>query len=202
MNPILLDIPMPIETPRLLLRPPQAGDGADLNAAILESFEELQTWMPWMEGNPPPVEKSEENVRRAYAQWILREDLRLSIFDRATGRLASSTGLHRIRWNLPSFEIGYWARSSFVGRGYITEAVNALTRFTFQQLGAKRVEIRCDFGNHRSISVAKRLGFELEGTLRQESRRYQPPHELRDTEIFSRLHSDRLPELDVKWPRA
>ena len=27
MKPILLDLPMPIITPRLLLRPPQPGDG-------------------------------------------------------------------------------------------------------------------------------------------------------------------------------
>lgn len=39
MKPILLDLPMPIITPRLLLRPPQPGDGIALNAAVSESYD-------------------------------------------------------------------------------------------------------------------------------------------------------------------
>jgi hypothetical protein len=37
-KPILIDLPMPIITSRLLIRPPQIGDGVALNAAIIESF--------------------------------------------------------------------------------------------------------------------------------------------------------------------
>ncbi len=166
MKPILVDLPIPIVTPRLTLRPPQPGDGAELNRAIIESFEDLNKWMPWATERPS-VDASEENVRRACAKWILREDLRISIFDRETGFLAGSTGLHRINWDLPRFEIGYWVRTRFASKGYITESTNALTRYAFQQLGAKRVEIRCDSRNVRSVSVLNRLGFDFEGTLRQ-----------------------------------
>jgi len=35
MKPILLDLLMPIITPRLLIRPPQVGDGKMLNVACL-----------------------------------------------------------------------------------------------------------------------------------------------------------------------
>ena len=162
MNPILVDIPMPIFTPRLLLRPPQPGDGAEVNAAIHETLEDLQRWMPWAT-KPPTIEESEEGVRRAFARWMLREDLRILIYDRASGRLAGSSGLHRIDWDIPRFEIGFWARKSFEGRGYVTEATNALTRYAFGQLRAQRIEIRCDSANVRSQAVIKRLGFEYEG---------------------------------------
>lgn len=47
MKPILLDWPDTIETPRLIIRVPQAGGGAQLNAAIAESIDELRPWMPW-----------------------------------------------------------------------------------------------------------------------------------------------------------
>ena len=145
-NPILLEIPMPITTPRLILRPPEPGDGKEVNAAIIETFDELHPWMPWADRQPTP-EESEENVRRSCARWILREDLRLSIFDRATGQLAGSTGLHRVNWKVPSFEIGYWLRKSFMGKGYATESTLALTRYAFAALTAKRVELRCDSKN-------------------------------------------------------
>jgi RimJ/RimL family protein N-acetyltransferase len=196
--PILLDIPMPITTARLQLRPPQAGDGAELNAAILETYEDLQVWMPWARQRPS-LEESEENVRRAQAKWILREDLRLSIFDRATGRLAGSTGLHQIQWELPSFEIGYWLRKSFSGLGYATESTNALTRFAFQQLKAKRVEVRCNAMNERSLAVFRRLGFESEGCLRNQDTHANPAVESRDTLVYSRLNANGLPAIEVHW---
>ena len=197
MKPILLDLPMSITTERLILRPPQPGDGPELNAAIIESFDDLNRWMPWAKTRPS-VDESEEIVRRAYARWILREEFQISIFDRTTGKLAGSTGLHRINWDVPSFEIGYWARTSFAGKGYITESTNALTRFAFQFLKAKRVEIRCDSTNQKSIAVAKRLGFELEGCLRNggTSTNGTGP---RDTSVFSLLTDAALPPLKVSW---
>ena len=197
-RPILFDIPMPITTPRLVLRSPQPGDGAELNAAILETFDELHVWMPWA-SQRPTLDDSEENVRRAHAKWILREDLRLSIFDRASGKLAGSTGLHRINWDLPSFEIGYWLRKSFMGTGYATESTNALTRYAFQQLKAKRVEVRCNAQNERSLAVFKRLAFEYEGCLRNNDTHANSSIENRDTLVYSRINADGLPALEAKW---
>ncbi len=47
-NPILLDIPLQLETERLLLRAPmQSGDGIIVNEAIKDSFNELNNWLPF-----------------------------------------------------------------------------------------------------------------------------------------------------------
>lgn len=197
MNPILIDLPEIIETPRLLLRPPKPGDGAELNAAIRESIAELQPWMPWAR-EIPSVEDSEANVREAYARWILREDLRISIFDKASGRFAGGTGLHRLKWSIPSMEIGYWVRSSFAGKGIIRESTNALTRFAFAFLRAKRVEIRCNAENQRSLAVMQALGFEFEGRLRNEDT-HANGEVPRDTLVYARLNKNGLPDLEVKW---
>ena len=193
MNPILVNMPISIETPRLILRPPQSGDGPELNAAITESFEELIQWMPWA-AKLPTQEESEANVRQAYAKWILRENLRMSIFDKATGKMAGSSGFHNLHWDIPSFEIGYWVRTEFAGKGYIKESTNALTRFAFDFLKAKRVEIRCDAKNGRSKSIMKSLGFELEGCLRNSDTDHRT-NEPSDTLVYSRLNAVGLPEL-------
>ncbi len=197
MNPILIDIPMPIRTPRLLIRPPVAGEGRILNEAILESFNELHRWMPWAEKRPT-LEESEESVRRATAKWILREDLRMTIHDRTTDRIVGSTGLHRFAWDIPSFEIGYWARTSDAGKGYITEATHALTLYAFRQFKAKRVEVRCNADNAKSAAIPKRLGFELEGRLRNEDTHVREGAG-RDKLIFARVDEAGLPPLDVSW---
>jgi hypothetical protein len=46
-NPVLVDVPMPICTPRLTIRPKQVGDGAITAAAVAETREELNRWMRW-----------------------------------------------------------------------------------------------------------------------------------------------------------
>jgi ribosomal-protein-serine acetyltransferase len=61
--------------------------------------------------------------------------------------------------------VGYWLRSSEVGKGYATEAVDALTSWALSELGAKRVELVTDERNVGSRAVAERCGFEFEGVL-------------------------------------
>lgn len=163
-NPILLDIPDSFETERLLIRVPRPGDGPALNEAILETFEDLRLWMPWAKERPT-VEINEENSRRAYAKFILKEDIVLRLIHKQTGLMLGSSGLHPQDWELPRFEIGYWCRKRFEGQGYITEAVRGILRFGFEAVGAKRIQINCDSLNERSIRVAERVGMRREGIL-------------------------------------
>ena len=67
----------------------------------------------------------------------------------------------------------------------IGEAVRALNRLAFDRFGARRVEIRMDAGNARSVRVAERAGVTFEGVLRQDSR--APGGGARDTRVYSRV---------------
>ena len=183
-NPILLDFPDSFETERLTIRSPMPGDGAELQAAVAESIDDLRPWLAWAT-HVPSVEEEEEAVRRGRARFLTREDLWLLLFLKGTHTLVGGSGLHRMDWDVPSFEIGYFVRSRFAGQGYITEAVRGVTRFAFETLGARRVEIRCDARNQRSRRVAERAGFELEATLRNHA--VAVDGELRDTLIYVRL---------------
>lgn len=185
MEPILREFPHQIETDRLLIRCPLPGDGAPLAAAVQESLPQLRPWLPWAM-TEPTVEASEANIRRGYARFLNREDLWLMVLLKGTNKIIGGSGLHRIDWSIPKFEIGYWLSTPYVGQGYITEAVSAVADFAFNTLGALRVEIRCDALNERSAAVARRLHFIHEGTLRND-RRNHLTNELRDTMIFAKI---------------
>ncbi len=137
---------------------------------------------------PPTAEEYEELVRRGAARWLAREDLWLMLIRKSDGRWIGGSGLHRIDWDVPRFEIGYWVRASEEGKGYITEAVHAISAFAFEPLRAERVEIRCDALNTRSAAVARRCGYTLEATLRHDCR--TPDGDLRDTLIFAMLRQE------------
>jgi len=186
-KPILIDFPESFDTNRLTIRSPMPGDGIELQAAIAETIEELSPWMHWAD-HIPTVEEAEENVRRARCKFLAREDLRLGLFLKGTSTLVGGSGLHRIDWDVPKFEIGYWLRKRFQRQGYATEAADGITKFAFEVLGAKRVEIRCDPKNTRSRRIPERLGFTLEGTLRNNA--VTPTGEVRDTLVFSKIRID------------
>jgi ribosomal-protein-serine acetyltransferase len=172
--PVLQDLPEELRSERVLLRPYRAGDGKALLEAIEDSRERLQPWRPYEHS---PVAPSEAEVE-AYVcsereSWDQREYLSLSIWEKETGQYLGGVGLYGIRWEVPSFQMGYWLRASAEGKGYMTEAARLLCDYTFQTLEAKRVEIRCDTRNVRSAGIPRRLGFLYEETLHSTSRTSQ-----------------------------
>lgn len=157
-DPLLLDLPMPIQTERLLLRPLMPGDGKLLFDAIEESREELKLWLPWV----PSVkcwQDSERTARGFYADFIRRIIMNLAILHQ--GEFVGMCSLN-FSWQIPSASIGYWCRLSAQGQGFIQEAISALTLYAFRVTPLKRLAIICHDGNVKSARVAENLGYRLE----------------------------------------
>jgi RimJ/RimL family protein N-acetyltransferase len=188
-DPLSFSVPESIETPRLILRAFRVSDAPQLHEALTESIGELRAhlwFLPWV-AEEQSLQSAEVRCRRAQASFLLRTDLPYLAFNRESGRLVGSAGLHRTDWALPKTEVGYWIRSSEVGRGFASEAVNALTQWAFASLLAKRVELVTDELNAGSRSVAARCGFSLEGILR--STMQSPDGKLRNSCVYAKLPS-------------
>lgn len=184
--PILLDFPDQFESERLFIRCPRPGDGRMLYEAVKESLDSLRQQpasLPWAMAEPS-LESAERFCREGHANFLSRKDLPLLLFLK-DGRFVGGSGLHRLDWSVPKFEIGYWCRSSLQNRGLITEAVQAVTTFAFDTLHARRIEILTDDLNAPSCRVCERAGFALEGTMRNE--RIDPDGTLRNTRIYARV---------------
>lgn len=158
-----------------------------MNAAIHESLNELQRWMPWAKP-APTVENSEEFSRLSLAKFIERTDLSYRLLLRDTQEFVGALSLQFPDWDIPKMEFGYWCHTAHAGHGYISEGIGALTRIAFEHLHLARLQIRCDTHNERSRRVAERNGFTYEGTLRCDATGVdgQP----RDTEFFSLTRED------------
>lgn len=185
MNPILKEFPEEFSTERLVIRMPRPGDGKVVYEAIMASINELKPWMPFAQ-KEQSEQDVEVNIRSAYISFLKREDLRLLVFLKETGEFVASSGLHRIDWSIPKFEIGYWIDSRFSGKGYMTEAVKGIAQFAFRELQARRIEIRCDAKNMKSRAIPETLGFSLEGILKNDD--VSPDtNQLRDTCIYAKI---------------
>jgi RimJ/RimL family protein N-acetyltransferase len=68
-------------------------------------------------------------------------------------------------------EVGIWMMPEYVGRGFGTDAMNALLDYGFGQLGLQRVGLHVSPGNERAIRSYEKSGFSHEGRMRAFRRR-------------------------------
>ncbi len=167
-------------TERLLLRSYQPGDGAELCAAILESYEHLKNWMPWATESQSE-EESEQLVRTFRAGYLLADNFVVAIRTLDDRRLLGGAGFHLREGPLSSgnSELGMWIRSSEAHRGIGTETLRALIEWGFTEWPWNRLSWRCDSKNLASIRVAEKAGMQREGVLREHLR--NPAGEVRNT---------------------
>ncbi len=171
-------------TARLALRPPQPSDAATVNAAIRASFGQLSPWLPWCR-EIPSVEQTRDNISGLLESDDPLREYRFLAFDLIAGDFVGCTGLHPRNPDIPSFEIGYWLDTRRSGRGYMTEAVGAITAYALGRLGARRVEIRAALANERSWKIPERLGFVREAVLHNNE--IDPDGRLGDTVIYAKF---------------
>lgn len=195
-KPILLELPMPINTKRLLIRPIMPGDGAQTNEAIVESFDLLKEWLPWAKENPPSLEESEITARTFYADFILRKAVHMVMFD--NNLLIGMCSLNLFNWHVPSTDIGYWTRLSAQGKGYAQEATNALVLYAFNHMKVRRLTLRCDDGNLASAAIAEKCGFVLESKCVGSV--FKPlSDELRTGRHYVRLNAEDIDTKHISW---
>ncbi|WP_033543193.1 GNAT family N-acetyltransferase [Planococcus sp. CAU13] len=180
----LPEVPVEFFTERLKLRMPKPGDGKAVNAAIKASMDELKPWLGFVQNDPSPQD-TEINTLESHILFLKRENLRYLIFDIETGEFIGTTGFHDIEWDIPKMEIGYWISTPHSGKGYMTEAVNALTELALTEFGCRRVEIRCDAENMKSRAVPEKLGYVLEGVLHNDELSVDGKR-LTDTAIYAK----------------
>ena len=155
--------------------PIDAGGGIELHLINVEDAPELRLlidgnrdylreWLPWVDGSRT-VEDVVDFIRRTQDQHDNNDGFGAVI--RTGGTIAGVIGVHRIDWLNRSTSIGYWLDAGHQGRGIMTAACRAVLAHVFLKLALHRVEIRCGTGNHKSCAIPRRLGFRLEGVLRE-----------------------------------
>lgn len=153
-----------LETDRLRLRPVTADD-EDAVCALMSDPVVLRYWdsPPWPDRSPfvPFVDRS----RRLAAEG---GGVRLVVEGREDGRFVGWCGLSSYDEDFRSVELTYVLAREVWGRGYATEAVGALVGWAYDTLDLNRVHAVTDTRNAASGRVLEKLGFVLEGTVRED----------------------------------
>jgi ribosomal-protein-serine acetyltransferase len=146
------------------LRLYRKSDAAELFAVVNPNFEHLKTFLHWVKPDYSLASAKEFIVQNQKSAAEKKSEA-YGIFYQ--NKLAGSVGFVNFSWHSRFAEIGYWVAKDFEGRGIITKSCRALINYAFEDLAMNRIEIRCAVENIKSRAIPERLGFRLEGVLRQ-----------------------------------
>ena len=153
----------PVTTPRLLIRPLTPADADGLLA--YRSIPDVCRYVPF---GPQTREELLERITTRWTRTELTAEGQVVILGvqvRDTGALAGDVMLAWHSWEHSCGEIGCVFNPDLSGRGYATEALDALLRLGFEGLGLHRIIARIDERNGPSIRMVRRLGMRQEARL-------------------------------------
>jgi RimJ/RimL family protein N-acetyltransferase len=132
------------------------------------------------------IEEARSWIDLQVSAFAKGEEHEFAIFD-PSGRYAGGCGVNLIVQSQRRANLGYWVRSSEMGKGVAVAAVRLVAAWAFQNTGLERLEIVVAVGNTRSQRVAEKAGAVREGVLR---RRLLLHDTLHDAVMYSLVRGD------------
>lgn len=139
-------------------------DADELFILIDESRDHLREWLPWLD-DTQYVGDSRKFIQDSLLLFNNREGLTTGIFYK--GELVGVGGFNEYDWKNKIGYIGYWLGGRYQGKGIMTKFVKAITDYGFNNLGLNRLDIRAGSHNVKSRAIPERLGYSLEGYMRE-----------------------------------
>jgi len=158
-----------LDTARLNLRPLALNDAptvaslagrreiADTTLSIPHPYSEQQA-IDWISRHSA----SRSGGREMVFALVTKQDI----------ELVGTAGLRDIDQEHGQAEMGFWVAVDWWGRGYATEAAQALLRFGFEALKLNRIYAHHMLRNPASGRVLEKIGMKREGVLRERVRKW------------------------------
>jgi len=160
----MFNLVMPeVETERLILRPVEENDAADMFEYAGDP--ETVKWLSF------PLHQSVQESRQIIHSLFLKRPEKglpepYALVLKENRKMIGTCDIHNID-RFGSGEIGYVINRKYWNHGYVTEACQKLIELAFQHIGMRRIEIIHAVENLRSQRVIEKCGFVLEGVRRQ-----------------------------------
>lgn len=164
----------PLRTERLVLRPIEASDAAEVYE--YQRLPEVIRFLPWPQRDR---EQAYAHTAKRAAGRVLAADEDFVVFamvlpgepsvgEGIGGRVIGDLMVRVSNTQHAQLEVGWVLHPDFQRRGYALEAAGALVDFTFSTLNPHRVTAFLDARNGASAALCERLGMRREATILEE----------------------------------
>lgn len=168
----------------IIVRSYLQDDAKSVYETVKRNEEHLAEFMNWMTPDYS-LDTAREFIARSIEMAEKKEALTLGIFNGK--KHIGSTGFVYLNPSSRKTEIGYWIDKNEEGKGIVSLTTRGLIDLAFTKFEMNRIEIRCSTENKKSALIPRRIGFLLDGTLRQSENIHGRLH---DFYVFSLLKQD------------
>ena len=154
-----------IQTKRLCLKPmPKTKNMADKVFSIISKQRGHLKFMGF--ANMKTAEQVyKEFISTSADLWKSKTVANYGIFLRSSNVFIGCISVDEISWDSANLGIGWWLDKNYSGKGYASEAAQAVIN-TFFSFGFHKLYVNISDKNKQSMKLAKKLGFKKEGLLR------------------------------------
>ena len=168
----------------ITIRPYEPADAEGLFNAATESAHDMFPWLPWCHPEYT-LGEAEGWIALCEANRLAGSEFHFAILS-ALGEFLGGCGINGLNREHQFANLGYWVRSSAVGKGVATAATQLIRDWAFGNTDLVRLEIVAATGNHASARVAEKSGAIHEGRLHDRLAIHGKTH---DANIYSFVRS-------------
>lgn len=172
-----------VSSPRLTLRPVGEGDLADL--LEINGDPEVTKFLPYATWQS--LEDGAAWLKRMEALGATGTGQQLVAARNEDGKVIGTVLLFKYDEGSARVELGYVLGRQYWKQGLMREALEAVCGHAFSAMGIRRMEAEVNPMNHGSNGLLQRVGFTLEGTMRQ---RWVAKGVVYDTNFYGYLAED------------
>lgn len=172
-----------LESERLLFRAFELGDAPGFFS--LRSDKRVMQFMDsvWHRS----LSDSEAKIKEILEDFKAKKGINWVIVEKNTNKFAGYFCFWKLDRHNRRAEIGYSLLPEYWGKGYMTETLQLLLNFGFQEMAIHGMEANVNSKNVASIKLLLKLGFQKEAHFREN---YFFEGKFLDSEIFCLLTSD------------
>lgn len=150
-----------LESERILLRPVTLDDAQD----IFEYTSDEETTRYLYD-----VHTDFEQTERMVANYFVQQPIgKYAVVLKETNKVIGAIEFRVDDWN-EAGDLGFTMNRHYWGKGYMTEAASLIIQLAFEKLNLARVFAGHEVANEASGKVLQRLGMQLDGVLRKQTK--------------------------------
>lgn len=155
-------------TDTFYIEPLKFEDALNLNKLLVSNTERFKRYLPKTLSENRTLEGTKSYIFKRDEVMKSKLEYTFTIKDKTNKNIAGLIILKAIDWDKKKAEFAYCIGKPFEGKGWMSKAVQAASRFAFQELKLETLQIISHKSNIASIKVAEKNNFVWRKTLKHE----------------------------------
>jgi ribosomal-protein-alanine N-acetyltransferase len=144
------------------------NDANQLHQFMVDNYERLQRYFPVTLSSNATLEKTVEYIIIKNNEIVEKSNFTFAIRNKKSQEIAGLIIIKKINWHKKQAELAYCIGSEYEKKGVTTFAVKGITKFAFDELKLKTLQIISHKTNFGSVKVAENNGYLWQRTLPNE----------------------------------